>query len=214
MGDVYHTPQYKIEALSSSGQLHKNTQQARSEYLYEDTNGPSSLPSHSYRGKDDAYVLPPQDRGHTPEIRLRNAEKRNIEDIYDDGHYTLARNSGFDKDFSRKGDNGNVEDMYDEGHYSLARNSGFGKDFSKPEKGDSKVLKEIGTERKTLNNTHMIIIIIVFMMLAIGGILAYVLIDRIGKNCCILGNCFPIFGQYIFDSKYHPIAQNFLSNRR
>ena len=186
MGDVYHTPQYKIEALSRDGQLHKNTLQTGSEYLYEDTNGPSSPPSHGYRGKDDAYVLPPQDRGHTPEIRPRNAEKQNIDDIYDDGHYTLARNSGFDKDFSRKGDNENKEDMYDEGHYSLARNSGFGKDFSKPEKGDSNVLKEIGTAPKTLNNTHMIIIIIVFMMLPIGGILAYVLMGRIGKNNAVV----------------------------
>ena len=181
MGDVYHTPQYKIEALSRNGQLHKNTQQGGSEYLYEASNGPNSPPSRSYRGKDDAYVLPPQDRGHTPEIRPRNAEKQKIDDIYDDGHYTLARNSGFDKDFSLKRDKGNVENMYDEGHYSLARNSGFGKDFSKPEKGDSKVSKT-GKEPKALSRTHLIIILIVFMMLAIGGILAYVLIDRIGKN--------------------------------
>ena len=151
MGDVYHTPQYKIEALSRNGQLGKNTQEPTSEYLYEDSNGPSWLPSRSHSGKDDAYILPPQNGGHTPEIRPRDAEKRNI------------------------------EVMYDEGHYSLARNSGFGKDFSKPEKGDSKVSKT-GKEPKALGRTHLIIILIVFMMLAIGGILAYVLIDRIGKN--------------------------------
>ena len=181
MGDVYHTPQYKIEALSRNGQLGKNTQEPTSEYLYEDSNGPSWLPSRSHSGKDDAYILPPQNGGHTPEIRPRDAEKRNIEDMYDEGHYSLARNSGFDNDFSRKRDKGNVENMYDEGHYSLARNSGFGKDFSKPEKGDSKVSKT-GKEPKTLSRTHLIIILIVFMMLAIGGILAYVLIDRIGKH--------------------------------
>ena len=151
MGDVYHTPQYKIEALSRNGQLGKNTQEPTSEYLYEDSNGPSWLPSRSHSGKDDAYILPPQNGGHTPEIRPCDAEKRNI------------------------------EDMYDEGHYSLARNSGFRKDFSKPEKGDSKVSKT-GKESKALSRTHLIIILIVFMMLAIGGILAYVLIDRIGKN--------------------------------
>ena len=47
----------------------------------------------------DDYVLPPQDRKDAPEIRPRKAEKGNEQELYDEDHYTLARNSGFGKDF-------------------------------------------------------------------------------------------------------------------
>ena len=44
--------------------------------------------------KNDEYVLPPQDRGDAPEMRPSKTENRNVEDVYHEDHYTLARNSG------------------------------------------------------------------------------------------------------------------------
>ena len=73
----------------------------------------------------DEYVLPPQDRGDTPEIRPSKIENRNVEDIYDEDHYTLARNSGFDKDFSSKAEKGNVEGVDKDGHYSQGRKTSY-----------------------------------------------------------------------------------------
>ena len=128
----------------------------------------------------DEYVLPPQDRDDTPEIRPSKIENRNVEDIYDEDHYTLARNSGFGKDFSPKAKKGNVEGAYDEGNYSLARNSGFEKDFSKPNVSDSRVSKN-ELDPKMPKNTNMIIICIIVVMLGIGAMLACVLITQLGK---------------------------------
>ena len=70
-------------------------------------NDPKAIP--------DEYVLPPQDRGDAPEMRPSKTEKRNVEDKYDEDHYTLARNSGFGKDFSSKAEKGNVEGVDEDG---------------------------------------------------------------------------------------------------
>ena len=135
-------------------------------------NDPQAIP--------DEYVLPPQDRCDAPEMRPSKTEKRNVEDIYDEDHYTLARNSGFGKDFSPKAEKGNVGGAHDEGNYSLARNSGFEKDFSKPNVSDSRVSKN-ELDPKMPKNTNMIIICIIVVMLGIGAILACVLITQLGK---------------------------------
>ena len=129
--------------------------------------------------KDD-YVLPPQDRCDDPKIRPSKTDKRNVEDMYDEDHYTLARNSGFGKDFSHKAEKGNYEGTNDDGNYSLARNSGFGKDFSKSNASKSRVSKS-EPESKIPKNTNIIIICIIGVMLGIGGILAYVIIGQLGK---------------------------------
>lgn len=138
-------------------------------------NDPNAIPNE--------YVLPPQDRGDAPEMRPSKTEKRNVEDKYDEDHYTLARNSGFGKDFSSKAEKGNVEGAYDEGNYSLARNSGFEKDFSKPNVSDSRVSKN-ELDPKMPKNTNMIIICIIVVMLGIGAMLACVLITQLGKVIC------------------------------
>ena len=135
-------------------------------------NDPKAIPNE--------YVLPPQDRGDAPEMRPSKTEIRNAEDIYDEDHYTLARNSGFGKDFSPKAEKGNVEGAYDAGNNSLARNSGFEKDFSKPNVSDSRVSKS-EVDQKMPKNTNMIIICIIVVMLGIGAILACVLITQLGK---------------------------------
>ena len=80
-------------------------------------NDPKAIPNE--------YVLPPQDRGDTPEMRPSKTEIRNVEDIYDEDHYTLARNSGFCKDFSNKAEKGNVEGVDKDGHYSQGRKTSY-----------------------------------------------------------------------------------------
>ena len=211
MGDVYHTPQYKIDALTKNGQLQTNVHPLNTEYLYEDGKGPNPIPPHIYPAKEDGYVLPPQGRHTALETRPRKEQKQNVEDLYDEDHYTLARNSGFAKDFSRGAEKHNVDDIYDEDHYTLARNSGFGKDFSrkagtenvegiydddhynlarnsgfgndfsKSGVSDSKVTKKEQNSKIPIHR-HMVVICIVVIMFAVGGILAYVMIDRIGKS--------------------------------
>ena len=99
---------------------------------------------------DDDYVLPPQDRDDAPEMRPRKAEKGNEQDVYDEDHYTLARNSGFGKDFVNSS-------------------------------GNSPSLPTNTPDKKKLKRTHIIIICLIVVILCIGGGLAYLLIDRIGK---------------------------------
>ena len=95
-------------------------------------------------------MLPPQDREDTPEIRPRNEKKGNVYDIYDEGHYSLARNSGFDKDFST----------------SVVRNS-----------------KAIEHQSKhwMQKRSHLIVVSAILLLFAIGGVIAYVMIDRTGN---------------------------------
>ena len=98
----------------------------------------------------DDYVLPPQDRNDAPEIRPRKVEKGSGQDVYDEDHYTLARNSGFGKDFV----NSSVNSL------SVPNDT---------------------SDKKKLKRTHIIIICLIVVILGIGGGLAYLLIDRIGK---------------------------------
>ena len=150
-GDVYHTPHYKINAITRNHGLNPDAKQASLEYSYEDGKGSTSNTFYNYYVENDDYVLPPQDRNDTQEVRPRKSEKGKEQDIYDEDHYTLARNSGFGNDFGK----------------SAVNNS------SEPKNAPYK---------KTTKCTHMIIICLILVMLGIGSILVYVLIDRIGKS--------------------------------
>ena len=150
MEDVYFTPLYKINAQVGNSQLVAH--QASSEYIYEDNECSNTIPSCNYHAHGDEYALPPQDREDTPEKRPRTEKKGNIQNIYDEGHYSLARNSGFDKDFSK----------------SVLRTTST--------KSEQQV------EQKMLKRSHLIIICVIIIVFSIGGILSYVLIDQIGKR--------------------------------
>ena len=85
---------------SSSGQV-------QAEYLYDD-NEMSSQPAVI----DGGYVLPPQDRNNAcdveqPATRPHNEKKPTVSDVYDEDHYALARNSGFDSNFTNGTKHGN-----------------------------------------------------------------------------------------------------------
>ena len=149
MGEVYFTPQHKI--IAQIGKREPYMKQEGSEYIYESDKGFNATTSRNVRTNNDEYVLPPQDREHTPEIRPRKEKKGNVQDIYDEGHYSLARNSGFDEDFTKSGlENSKV----------FENQAGHG----------------------ILKKSHMITICVILIMFAIGGILAYLLIDRIGDT--------------------------------
>ena len=150
-GEVYHTPQYKINAITRKHGLNTDAKQASSEYIYEDGKGSTSNTFDNYYVEDDDYVLPPQDRNGTPEVRPRKSEKGTDQDIYDEDHYTLARNSGFGKDFGSSVVNNPCESKHN-------------------------------PCKKMIKCTNMVIICLIIALLGIGGVLAYVMIDRKGKT--------------------------------
>ena len=148
MGDIYFTPQQKI--IAQVGNREQYVQQESSEYINESYKGSNATPSRNNHVNRDEYVLPPQDREDTPEIRPRKEKKENVQDIYDEGHYSLARNSGFDKDFST----------------SVVRNS-------KAVEHQSKHWMQ--------KSSHLIVVCAILVLFAIGGVIAYVMIDRTGN---------------------------------
>ena len=149
MGDIYFSPQHKIDAQFVNRKQY--VKQEVSEYIYESNEDSNATPGHNIHTNGDEYVLPAQDREDTPEIRPQKEKKGNVQDIYDEGHYSLARNSGFDKDFSK----------------SVLRTTST--------KSEQQV------EQKMLKRSHLIIICVIIIVFSIGGILSYVLIDQIGK---------------------------------
>ena len=151
MGEVYYTPQYKINAITRKHGLNGDAKQASLEYSYEDGKGSISNTFDNYYVESNDYVLPPQDRNDTQEVRPRKSEK------------------------------GKEQDIYDEDHYTLARNSGFGNDFGKSAVDNPSELNNAPC-KKTIKCTHMIIICLILVMLGIGSVLIYVLIDRIGRS--------------------------------
>ena len=81
--------------------------QVEAEYVYDD-NEMSSQPVVI----DGDYVLPPQDRNNAcdveqPATRPHNKKKTTVSDVYDEDHYALARNSGFDSNFTNGSKHGN-----------------------------------------------------------------------------------------------------------
>ena len=150
-GEVYHTPQYKLNAITRKHGLNTNTKQASSEYIYEGDKGSTSIATHDYYVEGDDYVLPPQDRDDAPEVRPRKSEKGTVQDIYDEDHYTLARNSGFGKDFGNS-------------------------------RGNNPCESKNNPCKKMIKCTNMVIICLIIALLGIGGVLAYVMIDRKGKT--------------------------------
>ena len=65
---------------------------------------------------DGGYVLPPPDRNNSrdveqPTIRLHNKRKPVVGDVYDEDYYTLARNFGFDFDFTNGSKHGNKQQI-------------------------------------------------------------------------------------------------------
>ena len=99
----YNTPDHQIRgAINHGGVNGVGGGQVASEYVYEE-NGMSQLFSTKPHIKDGGYLLPKQDANNAPDILQstispQNKKKSTVSDIYDEDHYTLARNSGFDFD--------------------------------------------------------------------------------------------------------------------
>ena len=97
----YNSTAHEItRAINQGGVKYSDGHQVECEYVYEENKNNHSPPSKTYATAGN-YVLPPQDRDNTNDIteqvrRPRNERKPTASDIYDEDHYTLARNSGFD----------------------------------------------------------------------------------------------------------------------
>ena len=97
----YNSTAHEItRVINQGGVKGSDGRQVECEYVYEENKKNHSPPSKTYT-TDGEYVLSPQDRDNTNDIteqvrRPRNERKPTASDIYDEDHYTLARNSGFD----------------------------------------------------------------------------------------------------------------------
>ena len=92
----YNTPAHTIrEAINRGVVKGPRVGEEQFEYVYEE-NSLGHSPSSDFTR--DVYVLPPQDRKNVPTIqeptiRTHTKKTATISDIYDEDHYTLARNS-------------------------------------------------------------------------------------------------------------------------
>ena len=76
MGDIYFTPQQKI--IAQVGNREQYVQQECSAYINDSNKGSNATPSRNNHVNRDEYMLPPQDREDTPEIRPRKEKKENV----------------------------------------------------------------------------------------------------------------------------------------
>ena len=106
----YNSSAYDIARVLNQGDARGSSSgQVEAEYVYDD-NEMSSQPGVI----DGGYVLPPQDRNNAcdveqPTTRSHNKKKPTARDIYDEDHYTLARNSGFDLNFANGSKHGKTK---------------------------------------------------------------------------------------------------------
>ena len=95
----YNTPAYKIsKAINQVGARGASEIQGDFEYMYEE-NRAGHLSTNKPYITEEYYVLPAQNRktasyNEQPVMRAQNIRKPIVTDIYDEDHYTLARNSG------------------------------------------------------------------------------------------------------------------------
>ena len=98
---IYNSSSHEIARALAQGDANcANSGQVEVEYVYEENEM-----STKSGVKDGGYLLPPQNRNdsldvQTPTTRPHNKKKPTVSDVYDEDHYTLARNSGFDADFT------------------------------------------------------------------------------------------------------------------
>ena len=105
---VYNSSTHDIARVLNQGDARGSSSgQVEAEYVYDD-NEMSSQPGVI----DGGYLLPSQDRNNAcdveqPTTRPHNKKKPTVSDVYDEDHYALARNSGFDSNFTNGSKQGN-----------------------------------------------------------------------------------------------------------
>ena len=110
-GGIYNSSSHEIaRVLAQGGARSTDSGQVEVEYVYEENEM-----STKSGVKDGGYLLPPQNRNdsldvQTPTTRPHNKKKPTVSDVYDEDHYTLARNSGFDADFTDGSKNGKTSE--------------------------------------------------------------------------------------------------------
>ena len=127
------------------------------EYLYEENRLSHSLPSKPYI-VEGGYVLPLQDKSNAtdiqePIIRTHNKHRPSSSDIYDEDHYTLARNSGIQTDQ----------------HATYQDDANHRNEHAKSNQ----------IKKKRISTTkRLTIIFFIFGLLATGGVCAYIVMRR------------------------------------
>ena len=158
----YNTPAYKIsKAINQVGVKETCEIQVDLEHMYEENRVGHLSTTKPYITKDD-YVLPPQDRNtaaynEQPAMRAPNIRKPIVTDIYDEDHYTLARNSGILTDHPPL-------DL-DDAKY----------------KHKSSITKE-NKKHGILNSNNLVVIFLTFGIFAIGAVCTYIVIKRQDKT--------------------------------
>ena len=219
---LYNSSQYEIEEIMGTV-LERNSDKelGQSEYLYEDETACDLSIPQNY-DVEDIYLVPPNDEKNTQDaFATTQRQKSLVEDIYDEDHYSLARNSGFPINFSNtladdernerntedeldtemkrtKSEKPMFKDIYDEDHYSLARNSGFPTDFSKtptakhcmpgnPSRLISTEKDEIAPaealqepKQNSIRSRNILIVALTIMVLLLAGGLLYAMIGNFG----------------------------------
>ena len=218
---LYNSSQCEIEEIMGTV-LERNSDKelGQSEYLYEDETACDLSMPQNY-DIEDIYLVPPNDEKNTQDafataIEPTKRQKSLVEDIYDEDHYSLARNSGFPINFSNtladdernerntedeldtemkrtKSEKPMFKDIYDEDHYSLARNSGFPTDFSKycvpgnpsgllsTEKDEIAPAEALPEQKQnSIRSRNILIVALTIMVLLLGGGLLYARIGNLG----------------------------------
>ena len=105
------------DSYNSAGHDHHG--QVQAEYVYEEIKT-GNLPPSKPGVRDGGYMLPTHGGNGAPEIqqptiRPHNKRKPAVSDIYDENHYSLARNSGFDFDSTDGKKHGKTNDKMKKG---------------------------------------------------------------------------------------------------
>ena len=156
----YNTPAHTIrEAINRSVVKGPRVGEEEFKYIY-DENSLGHSSSSDFTG--DVYVLSPQDRKNVPiiqepTIRTHTKKTATISDIYDEDHYTLARNSGILTD-----------------HPSVFQGDANQKsaDATNNEKN----------KKGIFSSKNLMIVALIFGSFAIGGVCAYIVMSRQGSD--------------------------------
>ena len=147
----YYSPGHDQGAFDRSGHV-------QAEYMYEEGKK-GNIPSSKPGVNDGGYVLPQVHGNGAPEWFQQWFQQPTIR-----GHNKINRASS---------------DNYDEDHYTLARNSGFNFDSTDESKhGNTKAEKKKGG----LSSKTLIAIFFIFVMFVIGGVCAYIVMQRLNDH--------------------------------
>lgn len=178
----YNIPKYQIErVLVTVQERDLDWGLPRSEYLYEE-DATCYLQSSKICDIDDEDIVTPEDEIDEADAwwivsRQRNRIKALIEDVYDENHYALARNSGFDDSFPKT----NQLKKPDQPCFSIRTNKvkNVPKDTSQNE---HQCNINVNINFKGTTSKNMLIVTLILIVHLFGGVLAYLMTGNLGTS--------------------------------